>query len=361
MTQHAALLESPLTTASMLQFPSGRGPVGLDGPGRLWLDRGESRVHVGAGQPLPRLVALSRSACASVAIHQVSFWLVLRGEANVQCREGRFRLETGAWIALEHDSQPMVDVDPHALVVAVLLPASGPMALERNGLPALLPGIGRIGLRERRLAFAHWRRAGVFATGSSGNADVDALKGIVHFLSGLQHALTQFLPRCPGRALWRRRLVLARMQCVSLYLGGNLDRNVPLSELAELSHFSTWHVRKTFQSVYGLGPREMAAGLRLRLAAELLAGTDLSIAEVGIRCGFHNACSFARAFRSHYGSTASAYRLSRGPRPLRHASPTTASPTTAIPITDRSISSLSTNASIGRSRSFYTPSTGETA
>jgi AraC family transcriptional regulator len=320
MTRHVGFHESVAMTpvAPLLRIPSNAPSLDEVDVGRLWLDRGETRIRLGSdGRAQPRLVAVTRSASLGIAARQVSFWLVLRGTARVACREGRFQLETGAWLALDHESQPTITVDPRALVVAVLLPSAGPMALQRDGWPPLLPGRGRIGLRDRRLAFAHCRRAGLFASVSCADIDVAALRHMTYFLSTLQSGLAPLLERCPGRALWRRRLVLARLQSASLYVDGNLHRGVPLAELAGLIHFSTWYFHKTFHAVYGEGPREMASRLRLQMAADLVANTGLSIGEVGLRCGFQNACSFARAFRSRYGVSASTYRLSQRDVPKR--------------------------------------------
>ena len=322
MTRHVGFHESATMTpvAPLLRIPSNAPALDDADAGRLWLDRGETRIRLGSeDRAQPRLVALTRSASVGIAARQVSFWLVLRGTARVACREGRFQLEAGAWLALDHESQPTITVDPRALVVAVLLPSAGPMALQRDGWPPLFPGRGRIGLRDRRLAFAQCRRAGLFASASCTDLDIAALRHMAHFLSTLQSGLAPLLERCPGRALWRRRLVLARLQSASLYVDGNLHRGVPLAELAGLIHFSPWYFHKTFHAVYGEGPREMASRLRLQMAAELVANTGLSIGEVGSRCGFQNACSFARAFRSRYGVSASAYRLSQRDGPPREA------------------------------------------
>ncbi len=288
----------------------------------VWVDRGQARENVGLedGGAMPRFAAVSRSASLGVADNHGSFWLVLRGGAQLDCREGQFRLHAGEWIALERDSAPTLLADRTALVLMLLHPPSMAPGVEHPGLPVIYPGRGNISLRNKRLAFDLWRRAGVFASllETATPDTVATPKHLLYFLSTLQQELEPFLGRCPGRALWRRRQVLARMQRVTLYLAGNLHRTVRLSEFADLSNFSTWYFTKTFHAIYGEGPREMTARLRLRSAASLLEQTSLSIGEVGSSCGFQNACSFARAFREHYGMTASGYRYSR----VKHATKT---------------------------------------
>ena len=282
------------------------GAVARPAPQTLRADRGHARDNRGLGDAGPVLAAISRSSGLEVAEPQASFWLVLRGSAQLDCNEGRFRLLAGEWIALDRDSRPILQAARNALVLALLLPA--PLA-ESSAGPLLYPGRGLATRRERRMALRHWRAAGTFATSDMQSAGAPAaLQRILHEVAGLQDTLQPLLGRCPGRSLRRRRQVLARMQRARLYLDGHLARNVRLSELARLTIFSTWYFTKTFHALYDEGPRDVTSRLRLRHASTLLLQTDLSIAEVGEACGFENPCSFARAFRASYGMTATSFR-----------------------------------------------------
>jgi AraC family transcriptional regulator len=281
----------------------------------IWVDRGETQDKLGQDDPSDcfRIGAISRSASLGAADNQGSFWLMLRGNAQFDCREGRFRLQAGEWVALDRDSRPALLADRHALALVLLLPSSsGSSALEQRDLPTIYPGRGRISPRNMRLALHLWRRAGAFgATRSEHPADTaGTVRHLLHFLASLQVELTSFVDRCPGRSLRRKRQVFARMQRARLYLDGNLGRMVRLSELAQLCNFSIWYFTKTFHALYQEGPRDMISRSRLQQASDLLAQTSLSVGEVGAACGFENACSFARAFRAHYGTTASGYRKS---------------------------------------------------
>jgi AraC family transcriptional regulator len=280
----------------------------------IWVDRGEAQDKVGQDDPSDcfRIGVISRSASLGAADNQGSFWMMLRGNAQFDCREGRFRLHAGEWVALDRDSRPTLLADRHALALVLLLPSSGTSALEQHDLSAIYPGRGRITRRNMRLALHLWRRAGAFASNHAEQpADTSGtLRGLLHFLSTLQVELTSFVDRCPGRSLRRKRQVFARMQRARLYLDGNLGRLVRLSELAQLCNFSVWYFTKTFHALYQEGPREVSSRSRLQQASDLLQQTSLSVGEVGAACGFENACSFARAFRAHYGTTASGYRKS---------------------------------------------------
>ena len=98
------------------------------------------------------------------------------------------------------------------------------------------------------------------------------------------------------------------MQRARMYLEGNSHRVVRIGELAELTNFSSWYLSKTFQSLYEESPQSLSARLRLERAAMLLRDTDMMIGEVASASGFDNCCSFARAFRARFGTSASRYR-----------------------------------------------------
>jgi AraC family transcriptional regulator len=280
----------------------------------IWVDRGEAQDKPGQDDPSCWIIAaISRSASLGVG-DQGSFWLVLRGGAQMDGREGHLLLKAGDWIALDRDSRPTLLAGRRSLALGFLLPPGGISALDHAGLPTLYPGRGTISRRNMRLALHLWRRASgqlpkSQAADAADRADPAAtIRCVMHFLSSLQEDLLPLVERCPGRSQWRKRQVFARMQRARLHLDGHLNRTVTLSELAQLSNFSVWYFTKTFHAIYAEGPREMLSRTRLRQASVLLEKTTLSVGEVGAACGFENPCSFARAFRAHYGTTASGYR-----------------------------------------------------
>ena len=277
----------------------------------IWVDRGEAQDKLGQDQSIGgwALAAVSRSASLGIGDSHGSFWLVLRGTAQLDCREGRLLLKAGDWIALDRDSKPSLLAGRRSLALGLLLPAGSGSALDQPGMPTLYPGRGLVSRRNRRIALHLWRRAARHPDLPQGDTDAAAtVRCAMHFLMSLQEDLLPLVERCPGRSLWRKRQVFARMQRARLHLDGHLNRAVSLSELAQLSSFSVWYFTKTFHAIYGEGPRETLSRTRLHQASMLLENTTLSVGEVGAACGFENPCSFARAFRAHYGTTASGYR-----------------------------------------------------
>ena len=93
-----------------------------------------------------------------------------------------------------------------------------------------------------------------------------------------------------------------------LPVGSRCGRVVRISELAELTSFSSWYFSRTFYSLYDESPQAAAARMRLEHAAALLRDTSMMVGEVAAASGFDNCCSFARAFRARFGESATRYR-----------------------------------------------------
>lgn len=250
-----------------------------------------------------RWLAVARMGNLRTSGRGFSVWIQLRGRTRVEAREGRFTLGPGEWIALDRDSAPELHADRHGLTLGVVVTPDA-----AGGRADVLPGRGRMSTRDLRIALRLWRAGLVAQRGRQLDASARALQSVLAHFAGLQRDLDDSLSRCPGRSARRKRQVLGRMQRARLYLEGHSHRVVRLTELAELTSFSSWYLSKTYHEVFDESPQAASVRLRLERACELLAGTDSSIGEIGAACGFDNSCSFARAFRARYRSTASAYR-----------------------------------------------------
>lgn len=281
----------------------------------IWSDRGGMQA-TGCALPddeMPTLLAASRGGSVAVVDAAATAWLVLRGGATLDCREGRFSLCRGQWIVLDRDARPLLQAAQQGLVLGFALPARlQAMAAAEGGLFA---GLGPLEPGARTAALRLWRRCARFQRNARGQHEVAWLHAepLLRLLARQQAPLRELIDRCPGRSLRRRRQVFARMQRAWMHLAGNLDRPVRIAELAELGSVSVWYFTKTFQALYGEGPQAASSRLRLAQAARLLRGTRLSVGEAGEACGFENNCSFSRAFRARFGMPPSRYRLAATP------------------------------------------------
>ena len=265
-------------------------------------DRGVALSIDGAGEHTPTTcLAVARLGSLRTVAATFTLWVQLRGRSWVEAKEGRFRLHAGDWIAFDKDSHPTVQADRSAVCVGVSLDGDSLQSLAELTDATLYPGRSHLARSDLRIALRLWRNAAA----QSGSASARPL--LLH-LAGMQREFVEQEQRCPGRSRSRRRQVFGRMQRARLYLEGNSDRVVRISELAQLTNFSSWYVSKTFQSLYEESPQALSARLRLERASDLLRDTSMMIGEVAAASGFDNCCSFARAFRARFGVSASHYR-----------------------------------------------------
>ena len=269
-----------------------------------WADRGQVLQPEMAEPGQAGCIGVARLGSVQLENAGFSIWLQIRGSSWVEAKEGRFQLQRGEWIALEKDSRPLVQSDRHGLYIGLSLGSDVLRALGRLSDGALYAGRGQLSRRDVLVALRLWRDAAARMPA----ADIGKLRPLLLHLIGAQSELAARVPRCPGRSRTRKRQVFGRLQRARLYLEGNSDRIVRISELAELTSFSSWYFSKTFLSLYDESPQAAAARLRIERAAELLDSTSMMIGEVAAACGFDNCCSFARAFRARFGVSASRYR-----------------------------------------------------
>ena len=271
-------------------------------------DRTSPPVHAVAGACAPfDLVLASGDGLLDVGRHAAVAWCVLRGRVLVQCREGAFELGPRDWIALDRDSAPTAWLGAGSLVFGVGIDHALQRALQASiDQPVVFPGRGRMPRGARAMALRLWRARSKMSTPAVGEVAPDPLRG---FLASLQSDLVADAGRCPGHSQRRKRQVLARIQRARLYLEGHAGGGLRVAELAQRCNFSPWYFTKIFHALYGTGPQQFAAQLRLAHTCRLLSATRLPVTEISAACGFDNPCSFSRAFRAGHGMTASEYRL----------------------------------------------------
>lgn len=88
----------------------------------------------------------------------------------------------------------------------------------------------------------------------------------------------------------------------------DLAASWPAEALEELCGVSATHLRRLFQAHLGATPRQWLMQERLNRAQTLLADTELSVGEIGERCGFADVFHFSREFKRHVGSSPAHWR-----------------------------------------------------
>ena len=91
----------------------------------------------------------------------------------------------------------------------------------------------------------------------------------------------------------------------------NLNRAVPVDELAAVAGMSRYHFSRVFAEATGLSPVRYLREARCERAAMLLATTDLPVKSIASECGFETTAYFCRTFRQITSLTPSEFRRTR--------------------------------------------------
>src|SRR5205085_1684887 len=84
--------------------------------------------------------------------------------------------------------------------------------------------------------------------------------------------------------------------------------------LAQRLGVSDRHVRRIFETHFGVSPLQYLQTRRLLTAKQLLADTDLPVTEIALASGFASVRRFNAAFAAHYGLSPSQLRREGGQR-----------------------------------------------
>lgn len=102
-----------------------------------------------------------------------------------------------------------------------------------------------------------------------------------------------------------------RVKRVIDYMHEHLDEPMPLAELAAVGRLSVSRFVRAFHAAVGKPPHRFLIQLRIEEACRLLETSELSVTEIGLRCGFDQPSHFASMFRTIVGMPPSAWRRER--------------------------------------------------
>ncbi|MBN8953074.1 MAG: AraC family transcriptional regulator [Rhizobium sp. 60-20] len=99
------------------------------------------------------------------------------------------------------------------------------------------------------------------------------------------------------------------MQIVIDHINANLDKSLPVDELAKVSGLSRAHFSRVFAESEGVPPAEFVLQQRMQRAAKLLTkAAFIPVKEVAIMSGFDDANYFSKVFRRIYGINPTEFR-----------------------------------------------------
>ncbi|WP_167561708.1 helix-turn-helix transcriptional regulator [Bosea lupini] len=85
-------------------------------------------------------------------------------------------------------------------------------------------------------------------------------------------------------------------------LASHLDGDVLVGDIAAACGMSRSSFMKGFRATSGTTPMQCLTHMRIETAKKLLEGSELSLAEIGARCGFADQSHFARVFSARRGA-----------------------------------------------------------
>lgn len=104
--------------------------------------------------------------------------------------------------------------------------------------------------------------------------------------------------------------VNASKECFRLkkYLDSNYSSKITIDELAKLSNLNKYYLIHSFNKYFGYSPINYLCKIRIRVAKELLANSDYSIAQISQSAGFSSQSYFSQCFIKDCGISPSGYR-----------------------------------------------------
>ncbi|WP_089155417.1 AraC family transcriptional regulator [Micromonospora sp. NBS 11-29] len=150
--------------------------------------------------------------------------------------------------------------------------------------------------------FALHRALGAGAAGLYADTVAGAL------LTHLVHTGLRVRPDQGGTGVDAGPLSRRELARVVDYMHANLGANIQLDELAAVANVSKFHFLRMFARSTGLTPYRYLTRERMRHGAGLLRGSELSVQQIAVACGYASASRFSAAFRRQYGITPAAYR-----------------------------------------------------
>jgi AraC family transcriptional regulator len=115
--------------------------------------------------------------------------------------------------------------------------------------------------------------------------------------------------RVPAKLSAHRREYARRVNRVMDYAQAHLADELTLEKLAAVAAFSPFHFHRVFAAITGETLSDFIRRIRLERAASALGLLhDTSVLEIALIYGFSSAATFARAFKAHFGMSATEWR-----------------------------------------------------
>lgn len=99
-----------------------------------------------------------------------------------------------------------------------------------------------------------------------------------------------------------------QMSDVVRFVAEHYAEKITVEVLAGLAHLSPSQFTRQFNRLFQTTPGKYLTRIRINAACSLLTRTDLDLATIALRCGFHDASHFVKQFKKQMGQTPGEYR-----------------------------------------------------
>lgn len=130
------------------------------------------------------------------------------------------------------------------------------------------------------------------------------------FLAVRDHVAAMY-GRFSGRQLSDQRgLPRHQVRKALEFIEVNLHKDIGLEEIARACAASISSLTRGFKSALGVSPHQWVVTRRIALAQRLMSGSNKTMTEIALACGFADQSHFSRAFSQRIGSSPTAWRRS---------------------------------------------------
>ncbi|HEX9160425.1 MAG TPA: AraC family transcriptional regulator [Thermoanaerobaculia bacterium] len=242
---------------------------------------------------------------------------VVRGRATWTTGAGSFVVDPGAALIVHEGEEYDIAIDalqPVETFCIFFAPRFVEDALQSatTSSAALLdapPPERRIEFPERLLYALPVVESLIAAHGSmrAGEPVAETIAGVA---SALVHAACDVdarVARLPALRSSTREELRRRIARGTDYIHANIDRALPLAEVAGAACLSPFHFHRLFSAFHGEPPHRYITRVRLARACALLRG-ERSVTEVAMECGFESVGSFTTLFTRRFGQPPARFR-----------------------------------------------------
>ena len=98
---------------------------------------------------------------------------------------------------------------------------------------------------------------------------------------------------------------------IRAYVDAHIGADLSLNAMARQFFVSRYQISRLFKQLYGLNYQDYVLSVRMKTAAEMLAGTDARLYEIAIAVGFDEPSYFSNVFKRYFGMSPKEYRKSK--------------------------------------------------